>query len=37
MPIGPEEGQQITIIDKGEDGELVTRAIMSARFSRLET
>lgn len=37
MPIGAEDAQQITIIDKSVSGELFTRAVMSARFSRLET
>ena len=37
MPVGSPDVQQITLIEKQADGELVTRTIMPARFSALET
>ena len=36
MPIGPEEMQRLTIIDK-DDGETRVHALLPVRFSRLET
>jgi protein-L-isoaspartate(D-aspartate) O-methyltransferase len=37
MPIGPEEMQHLTVIDKTDDGKITTRALLPVRFSRLET
>lgn len=37
MPIGSRDAQQITLIEKQADGELVRRAIIPARFTPLET
>jgi protein-L-isoaspartate(D-aspartate) O-methyltransferase len=37
MPLGPEETQQLTVIDKTADGHLRTREVMPVRFGRLET
>jgi protein-L-isoaspartate(D-aspartate) O-methyltransferase len=37
MPVGPEQGQLLTVIDKDSAGQLKTRKIIPVRFSRLET
>jgi protein-L-isoaspartate(D-aspartate) O-methyltransferase len=37
MPLGPEEGQLLTVIDKDAAGHLKTRELIPVRFSRLET
>jgi protein-L-isoaspartate(D-aspartate) O-methyltransferase len=37
MPVGSPDIQQITLIEKQADGELIHRTIMPARFSALET
>jgi protein-L-isoaspartate(D-aspartate) O-methyltransferase len=37
LPLGPEETQQLTVIDKQPDGRITTRAIIPVRFGQLET
>jgi protein-L-isoaspartate(D-aspartate) O-methyltransferase len=37
LPLGSDETQQMTVIDKTMGGELVTRQVIPVRFSRLET
>jgi protein-L-isoaspartate(D-aspartate) O-methyltransferase len=37
LPLGPEETQQLTVIDKAEDGPINARAVIPVRFSTLET
>ncbi|OHV77872.1 protein-L-isoaspartate(D-aspartate) O-methyltransferase [Ensifer sp. LCM 4579] len=37
MPVGPENGQVLTVIDKDAAGQLKTRKFIPVRFSRLET
>jgi protein-L-isoaspartate(D-aspartate) O-methyltransferase len=37
MPMGEEDAQQIAVIEKHGDGNLTTRRIMPAKFTRLET
>ena len=37
LPLGGEDVQQITLVEKREDGQVVSRAIMPARFTPLET
>ncbi len=38
LPLGPAEGQRLTVIDKGaEDGRARVREVIPVRFSRLET
>jgi protein-L-isoaspartate(D-aspartate) O-methyltransferase len=37
MPLGPEEAQLLTVIDKTESGQIRARDIIPVRFSRLET
>lgn len=37
LPIGPEDTQQLTVIDKAADGQLTTREIIPVRFTQLET
>jgi protein-L-isoaspartate(D-aspartate) O-methyltransferase len=37
MPLGSEEGQLLTVIDKDAAGHLKTRELIPVRFSRLET
>ena len=37
MPMGDEGSQLISLIEKQADGNLTTRKIMPARFTRLET
>ena len=36
-PIGPEDEQRLTILDKDAEGELTRRELTPVRFSRLET
>ncbi|WP_353645926.1 protein-L-isoaspartate(D-aspartate) O-methyltransferase [Mesorhizobium sp. WSM2239] len=37
LPVGPEEAQFLTVIDKDAAGKLKTRKLIPVRFSRLET
>lgn len=37
MPIGPEDAQLLTVIEKSADGEVETRAVLPVQFGRLET
>jgi protein-L-isoaspartate(D-aspartate) O-methyltransferase len=37
LPLGPEETQQLTVIDKQPDGRITTRAVIPVRFGQLET
>ncbi len=37
MPLGPEDAQKLTVIEKTPDGEIERREIMPVRFTRLET
>jgi protein-L-isoaspartate(D-aspartate) O-methyltransferase len=37
MPIGPEEMQRLTVINKDEDGQTRVHTLLPVRFSRLET
>jgi protein-L-isoaspartate(D-aspartate) O-methyltransferase len=37
MPIGGEDAQQITLVEKAENGALSARGVMPARFTHLET
>jgi protein-L-isoaspartate(D-aspartate) O-methyltransferase len=37
LPLGPDEAQWLTMIDKGADGQTSVRELIRVRFSRLET
>jgi protein-L-isoaspartate(D-aspartate) O-methyltransferase len=37
LPLGPEEIQQLTVIDKADDGRIRTRTVIPVRFGTLET
>lgn len=37
LPLGPEEIQQLTVIDKADDGQIRTRPVIPVRFGTLET
>ena len=37
LPLGPEEAQLLTVIDKDASGELKSRTLIPVRFSQLET
>lgn len=37
LPLGPEDGQLLTVVDKNTDGRHHARALIPVRFSRLET
>jgi protein-L-isoaspartate(D-aspartate) O-methyltransferase len=37
LPVGPEEAQKLTVVDKKGGGEIETRTIMPVRFTMLET
>ncbi|MER8716044.1 protein-L-isoaspartate O-methyltransferase, partial [Mesorhizobium sp. M1295] len=37
LPVGPEDVQLLTVIDKDSAGQLKTRKLIPVRFSRLET
>jgi protein-L-isoaspartate(D-aspartate) O-methyltransferase len=37
MPLGPEEAQLLTVVDKAADGRIESRSVMPVRFGRLET
>jgi protein-L-isoaspartate(D-aspartate) O-methyltransferase len=37
LPIGPEGIQQLTVIDKADDGRIRTRSVIPVRFGTLET
>ena len=37
LPLGPEVAQQLTVIDKAEDGQIRARTVIPVRFGSLET
>src|SRR5215467_5988641 len=37
LPLGPDEAQRLTVVDKGADGQTSVRQLVPVRFSRLET
>jgi protein-L-isoaspartate(D-aspartate) O-methyltransferase len=37
MPLGPDEAQRLTVLDKDAEGRIATRELIPVRFSRLET
>jgi len=37
LPLGPDEAQWLTVVDKGADGQTSVRKLIRVRFSRLET
>ena len=37
LPLGPDEAQWLTVVDKGADGQTSVRQLIPVRFSRLET
>jgi protein-L-isoaspartate(D-aspartate) O-methyltransferase len=37
LPLGPDEAQWLTVVDKGTDGQTSVRELIPVRFSRLET
>jgi protein-L-isoaspartate(D-aspartate) O-methyltransferase len=37
LPIGDENGQQLTVIEKTEDGTFTSIAVMPVTFTQLET
>ncbi len=37
LPLGPAEGQRLTVIDKEADGDIRVRELIPVLFSRLET
>jgi|SRR6516164_9676634 len=37
LPLGPDEAQRLTVVDKGADGQTSVRKLIQVRFSRLET
>ena len=37
LPLGPEAAQQLTVIDKAEDGQIRARTVIPVRFGTLET
>ena len=37
LPLGPDEAQWLTVVDKGADGQTSVRKLIQVRFSRLET
>ena len=37
LPLGPAEGQRLTVVDKGGDGPTRVREVIPVLFSRLET
>src|SRR5690348_197709 len=37
LPLGPDEAQWLTVVDKGADGQTSVRELIRVRFSRLET
>lgn len=37
LPLGPDEAQWLTVVDKGADGQISVRKLIPVRFSRLET
>src|ERR1700751_2571170 len=37
LPLGPDEAQRLTVVDKGADGQTSVRELIPVRFSRLET
>jgi protein-L-isoaspartate(D-aspartate) O-methyltransferase len=36
LPLGPDEAQWLTVVDKGMDGQISVRELIPVRFSRLE-
>ncbi len=36
IPLGGKDVQQLSVIEKGADGEVDTRAVMPVRFTQLE-
>jgi protein-L-isoaspartate(D-aspartate) O-methyltransferase len=37
MPLGPADAQNLTVVDKDDDGGIVRRSVLPVRFTRLET
>jgi len=37
LPLGADEAQRLTVVDKGADGQTSVRELIPVRFSRLET
>jgi len=37
LPLGPDEAQWLTVVDKGADGQTSVRKLIRVWFSRLET
>jgi protein-L-isoaspartate(D-aspartate) O-methyltransferase len=37
LPLGPDDAQWLTVVDKGADGQTSVRELIPVRFSRLET
>ena len=37
LPLGLDEAQRLTVVDKGADGQTSVRQLIPVRFSRLET
>jgi protein-L-isoaspartate(D-aspartate) O-methyltransferase len=37
LPLGPEDTQQLTIIDKADHGQISSRTVIPVRFGTLET
>jgi hypothetical protein len=37
LPLGPDDAQWLTVVDKGADGQTSVRQLIPVRFSRLET
>jgi protein-L-isoaspartate(D-aspartate) O-methyltransferase len=37
MPLGPDDAQVLTVVEKSAAGRIETRPVMPVRFSRLET
>jgi tetratricopeptide (TPR) repeat protein len=37
LPLGPDEAQRLTVVDKGADGQTSVQKLIPVRFSRLET
>ena len=37
LPLGPDEVQRLTVVDKGADGQTSVGQLIPVRFSRLET
>jgi protein-L-isoaspartate(D-aspartate) O-methyltransferase len=37
LPVGDKEGQHLTVVEKGDDGEVTSTAIMAVTFTQLES